>query len=505
MSDYLAEADRIARRESLLEFARDCIPDFRAAPFLEYICERLEVFSRKVATCAKTGAPGPRLQIRLPYRHGKSVMNSIVFPAWHFGHNPGHDVIIASHTAGLTVGFSYEARDVMKRPWYRDAFPSSMLSKDKKNVTGWRLEEGGGYYPVGVHGGFMGRGANLLILDDLYKNEVQARSSRIRDEIRERYKVLYTRLHPGAGILLIMHRWHAQDLPGLLEQRSESGDGEEWEIINFPAIAIENEYHPETGKLMRREGEALHAARYPLETLHLMEREMGPSLFEALAQQNPIPESGDFIRQEWLKTYEPRELPHGWQFDKIVLSWDTAFKNAVRSDRVAGQVWGRRGAHVYLIAAVSGHMDFNSVCDCIAAQIEEYTKDPRFSSTVVEALIEERANGMGVIRYLRNVVGSPCVRGFDPQKWGGKEMRANVITGYFRAGHVHVPVEDHNRRWVAETTREWLQFPHGKYDDAVDSMTQALIYLYRGGQGANVMRDFKTGTPINIVDRSRRW
>jgi len=499
MDDVLEEANRVARRESLLEFTRDCIQGFRPAPFIEYMCERLEVFSKRVTECAKTGVPGPRLQIRLPYRHGKSAVNSIAVPAWHMGHNPTHDVLVASHTAGLTVGFSYECRDVMKREWYRDTFPAAALSKDSKNVTGWRLEGGGGYFPVGIHGGFMGKGASLLILDDLYKNEAQARSARIRDEIRERYKVLYTRLHPGAGVLLIMHRWHSDDLPGVLEHRSESGDGEKWEVINFPAIATEDEYHPRTGKLMRNSGEALHPDRYPIETLRTMEKEMGPALFEALAQQNPIPETGDFIKSEWVKRYD--RLPP--RFDRIVISWDTAFKNSVRSDRVAGQVWGRLGADVYLLHASARQMDFNSVCDEIAAQVKTYLEN--YPTSLVEALIEERANGMGVIRYLRNVVGLPCVRGFDPMRWGGKEARANVVTGYFRAGHVYVPADDHTKKWVSETVREWLQFPHHKYDDATDAMTQALIYMYRGSQGVGVMRDFRAGVPVNVVDRSRRW
>ena len=210
----------------------------------------------------------------------------------------------------------------------------------------------GSYRSAGVGNGITGTGCNILIVDDPIKDKKEADSKTIRDNIHAWYtSTAYTRLAPGAGVIVMATRWSQDDLIGrLLAQPSERPDGlpcRPWKLINYPAIAEHDEKY-------RREGEALHPERYPLADLLEKQATLAPSEWAALYQQRPIPAGGGVFKEDWINYYTTPPA----EFDKIVLSWDMTFKDSDGSDYVVGAVWGRAGGQFYLLDQVRGRWDF---------------------------------------------------------------------------------------------------------------------------------------------------
>jgi len=475
--DILAEANRVARRESLLEFVRDATPGYVAGWFHRLICAELQEFSRAVAAGER-----PRLMIFMPPRHGKSQIASRCFPAWHLGQagNAGDEVMLVSYSADLANSFSYECRDIVRRDWYRETFPEMRLSEDRASVVRWRTTSGGGLNPVGVSGSIVGSGADVLCIDDVLKSEQQAMSPAHRQMIWDRYRSsIYNRLSPKGGILLLMTRWHDEDLPGRLLAESRTG-GDKWKVLKFPAIATEDEAH-------RKRGEALHPERFPIEVLEQIRQVTGPHEWASLYQQDPAPEGGEYVRRDWIQRFDlaavMQDMTHVW--DAVCISWDTAFKSTVRSDRCAVCVFGRKGPHLYLLHAWAGKLDFGALCDKAAALAREWSVE-HVKSRRIDVVIESRANGMGVIRYLQTHAGVHNVRGFDPMIYGSKIQRANISAGWFQGRRIFVPDDDRRYPWVEATIAAWLRFP-ASGEDEVDAMSQAVIWLGKHGREATAI------------------
>lgn len=233
-----------------------------------------------------------RLMLFVPPRNGKSELGSILFPAWYLGRHPEKEIITASYSADLAQDFGYKTRNIVDSQEYRQLF-NTKLREDQKSKAKWLTAEGGGYTSVGVGGAITGRGADLLIIDDPIKNREEAESQVVRDKIWNWYtSTAYTRLEKGAAIILILTRWHKDDLAGRLLRAQEEG-GDQWEVIKFPAIAIKDEEH-------RKEGEALWQEKYNIEALEQIKRTIGIYDWSALYQQEPISsETQEFKESYW--------------------------------------------------------------------------------------------------------------------------------------------------------------------------------------------------------------
>lgn len=454
----MLEIEKIRRTPLALAHKACTAPGgYQAGWVHELICQKLLRFSEDVRR-----GRSPRLALFMPPRHGKTFLSSICLPAFHMGRNPSHSMMVVSYAAHLATDCSYQTRDILRAPWYQAAFPGCRIRADRGGVATWTTTRGGTYYPLGIDSSISGRGGHVLVIDDLYKNEQEARSASHRDMTWDRYRTtLYTRLAPGGGIFLLQTRWHDDDVPGRIIRRSEDGSGEKWDVICFPAIATENEQH-------RGVGEALHRDRFPIGVLHDLERELGPLAWASLYQQDPLPEGGEVITRDMIRFYNPLAMEFS-PSDQTVISFDLAASRTEHSDRCAGQIWTRKGANVYLRAAVAGVYTFHDICSLIQRMAEV---NP--GATV---LIESRAWGPAAVQWLREK-GVPKVTGWDPQRWGSKQQRVSIAASYAAAGNLYVP---HSElfSWVNQTLSEWFRFPVAKNDDAVDAMSQAVLWLYR--------------------------
>lgn len=386
----------------------------------------------------------------IPPRHGKSVFISQYFPAWYLALHPEKRIILISYEADFAASWGRKARDVFERT--KDLHRRS-IREDVSSSTRWETTYGGGMTTAGIGGPITGKGADVLIIDDPIKNVEEANSRSKREKVWDWFlSTAYTRLEPGGVLILVMSRWHEDDLAGKILKEMKGG-GEKWEVLRLPALAEEND------PLGRKVGEALWPEKFPTSSLLVIKQTIGSYWFQALYQGNPVPEEGAIFKREWLRFYYaiPTDL------EEIVISWDMAFKDASESSYVVGEVWGRKGIQYYLLDLVRGHWDFTEtlrICKEIAKKWYNYSR----------IIIEEKANGVAVLNVLRREI--PKVVGYTPTE--SKESRAYAVTPLWEAGNVLIP-DKSIAWWVDDFITELLAFPRGEHDDQVDAMTQALL------------------------------
>ena len=263
---------RILTRKRLLPFVERFNPDYNAGWVHKDICRRLEQFSRDVAEkkvrdlCSLCRLDTVRARLRqLRSRLGIWVATQ------------DHEFISCSYSGSLAMGFSRKVRSLLRDPSYKTAF-KTRLDPDSQSAEAWLTTNGGGYVAAGVGGGITGKGAHVLVIDDPVKNREDAESANNREANWDWYtSTAYTRLAPGGGVLVILTRWHDDDLAGKLLSAAQEG-GDEWTVVKYPAIAEENEE-------FRSHGEALHPERYDVEALQRIQRAVGPRDWSALYQQ----------------------------------------------------------------------------------------------------------------------------------------------------------------------------------------------------------------------------
>ncbi len=245
-----------------------------------------------------------RLMVFMPPRHSKSLTTTIHFPAWYLGRNPDKRVITASYGASLAEGFSRQTRTLLQE--YGEEVFGIRISRVASSVDNWAIQgHYGGLVAAGVGGSLTGKGADLLIIDDPHKDREEANSQTIRDRVWEWYSsTAYTRLEPDGAVIVIQTRWHEEDLSGLLLKAMES-DGDQWEIINFPAIAEDD-----NDILDRDAGEALWPERFDIERLNAIQRSIGSKEFVSLYQQRPQSLEGGAFKAQWFKWYTKSEISY---------------------------------------------------------------------------------------------------------------------------------------------------------------------------------------------------
>ena len=409
----------------------------------------------------------------MPPRHGKSATISETFPSYYISKNPDNEVMLVSYSADLSVDFGRKNR--RKFDEFGEELFGLKVSRSQGSVKEWGPEGyGGRVMSTSITGGATGRGADLLIIDDPVKNEQDASSVTIRERVWSEWQSTFsTRLHEGGSIIVIMTRWHEDDLVGrLLREMSYP-----WEEIKLPAIAEE-----EHDLLGREIGDALAPQLgWTKEWANKQKIRVGSRTWAALYQQRPTPQAGTVIRREWIHYYVDSEATRASlglsndvaiipkRFDKQVQSWDATFKDAQTSDYVAGTVWGQRDSNFYLIDTHHERMDFPATIKAIEAMTTRYPM-------ARAKYIEDKANGSAVIATLKNkLLGIVPV---TPN--GGKEVRLNAVAPLFEAGNVYIPHPSWKPEYDDYVT-ELLGFPYAPHDDWVDSTSQALSHIGNRG------------------------
>ncbi len=423
------------------------------APHLELIAAKLEACRRGEIN---------RLIINLPPRQLKSLCASVAFPAWHLAHHPAAHLICASYGQDLADKFARDCRRIMGSDWYRKLFRTRLA--DRQAVHDFVTTEQGTRMATSVGGVLTGRGADVIIIDDPLKPDEALSESR-RKAVNEWYDhTLLSRLNDKQRgcIIITMQRLHQDDLVGhVLEQ-------EDWQVLSFAAIAEEDESHriesPLGRRLFKREvGEVLHPERESAATLAQIRQTIGEYNFSAQYQQNPTPLGGAMVKTGWLQYYEPSERPE--RFSQTVQSWDTANKATELSDYSVCTTWGARDKRYYLLDVFRQRLNYPD----LKRKVQELAKRDRPN----KILIEDRASGTQLIQDLRSE-GVYAVTAYQPPSGTDKIMRLHAQTAVFENGRVLL---SRRASWLADYVNELTSFPGSRYDDQVDSTTQALDRL----------------------------
>jgi len=262
------------------------------------------------------------LLIFSPPRHGKSQQISIDFPAWYLGRNPDKEIITSSYSGELAQDFGGKTREKTTSEEYKLIFSELELKEDEKARGRWRTKKGGSYISVGIGGALTGRGANCLLIDDPVKNREEAESQVYRDKIWDWFlSTAFTRLEPKGVCIIIMTRWHLDDLAGRILASDELS--KICKIISFPAIAIRD------GK-NRKQGEPLWPQRFDLETLLKIKNSIGPYEWQALYQSSPILTENQEFNPQWIKRIREEEVEK--MNCRRVLTIDTAMSKQTYAD-----------------------------------------------------------------------------------------------------------------------------------------------------------------------------
>lgn len=449
-------ARELARRH-LLPFILRMKPGYIPGWVHKDICLRLEKFAKDVQEGRE-----PRLMLQMPPRHGKSEIASINFPAWYLGQAPDHEIISCSYAGSLALSFSRKVRQILRDGAFHALFPKTVLDKDNQNAEGWITTQSGGYVPAGVGGPITGKGAHILIIDDPVKNAEEAESESTRQSIKDWYtSTAYTRLAPGGGVLIIQTRWHDDDLSGWLETLAKNDEGDVFEIIRYPAIAEVNERY-------RRKDEPLHAERYPIEALLRIMKAVGPRYWQALYQQNPVAEEGNYFTRDMFGWFEEGQEP---ELLTKYTAWDLAIGKGDRNDWTVGVTVGiDKHENMWVLDMRRGRWDSFQIVEQMIDVFNE------FDSVITG--IEKGQIQMAIGPFLEQRIAeenlfSMHVEGLATGR-RDKEARARAIQGRMAQGRVLFP---RGAPWLEVMMAELLRFPNGTHDDCVDALAWIGLML----------------------------
>jgi predicted phage terminase large subunit-like protein len=456
LAELLARGARLQHaHDDLVGFAQMMNPAWEPAAHLLRIAQRLP-----------TGrGAGKRLIVTVPPRHGKSQLCSVYLPAWFLGRDPAAQVISVSYGQDLATSFGRQVRNLIGSEPFAAIFPRAAIAADSRAVDEFRSSAGGTYIARGIGGGVTGYGGDLVIVDDPYRNRADADSELVRASVLEYFRsTLYTRLMPGGSIILILTRWHHDDLVGRLLAES----GEQWELERLPAI--------DPGS-----GEALWPEWWPLERLRSIEREIGSREWYAQYQGEPTPAIGDYFRTEWFRYYDdpPANL-------SIYAAADFAYSESSGADYSAIGIFGvDRDRRVFVLDWWRGRGVISHTAEILARlvlahrpQVIIRENDPGTSAAL--PVLRERLLARGAYRTFHAVSAA-----------GDKPAKARAIQALFELGRVFFP---RRADWRSDLERELAEFPAGRHDDQVDvlSLIGRAIDKFAGTAPAAPVRCLET-------------
>ena len=451
--EYLLAKLKLKQREKeslvkgdFLEFVKHMWPEFVEGYHHKIIAEKFN----KIAT-----GEIKRLIVNMPPRHTKSEFASNYLPAWMIGKNPNLKIIQTTHTAELAVRFGRKAKNLIDSPEYQEVFKTK-LQEDSKAAGRWETEGGGEYFAAGVGGAITCRGADLLIIDDPHK-EQDAMSKEGFDKAYEWYTSgPRQRLQPGGAIVVVMTRWSTKDLTGCLIHGQKEVKGDQWELIEFPAIMPS--------------GLPVWPEYWKLDELEKVEATLPIAKWNAQWMQAPTAEEGAIIKREWWQDW-PHENPPVTEF--IIQSYDTAFLKKETADYSAITTWGmfrddENQMHIILLDAEKDRYEF--------PELRRVAHESFLFWRPQMVLIEAKASGIPLTHELSRM-GIPVVN-YTPSKGNDKHVRVNTVAPFFESGRVWAPM---HKQYAQEVIEECASFPNGSHDDYVDSMTQAIMRFRQGG------------------------
>jgi predicted phage terminase large subunit-like protein len=489
LAESFTTADTTLIPDSPLTQAQALDPMFVPAAHLVYLIGRIVDGLRRVEA-----GESVYIAVTMPPRMGKTTTLSKWLPVWTLRLHPDWPIILTSHSPTLVTSWGRAIRRLFTtRPDL-----GIKIAPDAGAASEWETTAGGSVVSRSLGADITGRGAKVLIIDDPHKGLAEAHSEVARNKVWDWYiGDAYTRLDRGGHmVIVVMTRWHEDDLIGRLLSVEHEGDPDEWEVISFPAIADEADV------LGRKPGDPLLSPQAPNETREealtaweKIKRAVGTYVWAALYLCRPAPSKGQIFDVSWFRYWTTNEAnvtedgkvvylnplaaaPEGETTGRWLDSWDMAFKAKEDSDYVVGSRWLQRGANRYLIRQFRGRITFTQTVQ----KMRDWATREGTGAHIYERLVEDKANGTAVIDTLKEELSG--IIAIDPTT--SKIARARSVTPDVEAGNVLLPYPgDPGNEWVADYLAEFRSFPTGAHDDQVDSTVQALRRM-RGSRGGSI-------------------
>ncbi len=453
-------------QQSLLEFVRQSWPilepgmDFVEGWHHGAICEHLE---------AVMNGQIRKLVISVPPEHSKSTIVAKCWPAWGWINHPSFDWLFSSYSAQRSIGDSVECRRIIDSRWYRENWGDLWnLTSDQNQKTRFINSAGGQRISMGLLGAGTGEHADAVVCDDPHSIRDQWSPRRLESSIQTWDQVMSRCINDPktSRHVLILQRLHHKDLAAHCLRQG-----------GYEYLMLPSEYDPKRTVATsinwkdprKAAGELLWPARFGRPEIADVKIRLAARGFSAQHQQNPSQEEGAIFKRDCFKYYanDPRNIVG--QMDETIQSWDMAFKDLDTSSKVAGHVWGRRGADRFLLDRVCEHLDFVASINAVTAMSLKWP-------TATAKLVEDKANGPAVINSLQRKITGLIAWPPKGQPMGSKIARAYASQPEVEAGNVWLP-DPKTHPWVEEFVEYLVSFPGGEYDDDIDAMTQALERL----------------------------
>ena len=481
LKELLAREEAMASLASYIEY----VSGLKPPPHMKLVCDKLdEVLEGKIK----------RLMISMPPGHGKSFVASHYFPAYFLSKYPNRNVIFSTHKQELSDSFGLKVRNLIKSEEHLRIFPESGISSDKTAAGEWMTTGGGGYHATAVGANVTGRRGDILIGDDLLSGIQAAESESERNKLWAWYGADFftRRKNKDTPIILIGTRWHLSDHMGRLDQAERDGQGEKWERVTLPALAVDNDI------LGRKPGEALWPEQFPTEELEKIKRQPSTTsrIWSSLYQQNPVVDSGGIIDQTWFKWWKSKDPP---KIKFVLQAWDTALTANKTSAFSASTTWGvfddeNEIPNLILLSAWRDRAEWPILRRMVQRMARDYRDDnyrvplkPVRGRTPDTILVEAKANGQMLIHDLAKA-GIVATK-FNPDKFGDKIARVRLVTDLIENGRVWLPAQgpsyDTLRPWAADFLEQCVQFPAADSRDWVDTMTMAFLRIKQSGWVSN--------------------
>ena len=412
----------------------------------------LTYMSRKIARMLNEPI---RLIINIPPRFGKSLLVSHWTPIWVLANRPDARIGLASYEATFATSWSRRVRNSIAEL----GDDLGIKLGDYTPASGWELEQGGSMVSAGVGGPFTGRGFDLIIIDDPIKNSIEANSDVERERLWNWWQTTArTRLEPGGSVVIVMTRWHEDDLVGrLLNPEFSGSSAKNWDVVRLPAVAEDDDL------LGREPGALLWPERYNEEDLAEIREVVGPLAWVGMYQQRPSAEKGAVFHRDWWQWAD--ELNRG---KTVYQYWDTAKKKGQDNDYTA-------------CVTMTNYQTGYGVLDVWRKRVEypEMLKAMRELAAKwhpSKIFVEDRSSGESAVQSLRRETNLPVL----PAKvLTDKVERANDMTGTVEAGRVFLPL---NAKWVDDFLSEITAFPQVAHDDQTDAFTGCLSQFVKRGK-----------------------
>ncbi len=428
----------------------------------KYICDLLQSETERII--AKQPKDKDYI-VNLPFRSGKSILISIIFPAWCWIKDPTINIITVSATDALATKFSHTSKILIDSEWYQSHFGNIFQMRLDTHAKGNYMNNiGGRRESFGINSGIIGSGCDIMLLDDIQSPD-NVTPIGLKNTIESYTDVLYSRLNnPGISLRIVLQqRVHENDISGYLMRTNK----DKYNLICIPAILTPDLCPVDLA--INYTNKLFWETRFSQSVLDDFKSTMRPAPYAGQLLQRPVPEEGDLIKRSWFKYMKLSEvLALNLQWNLVL---DTAYTNNTKNDPTAFMVVAKYNNTIIIRKAGRKWLQFYEL-------IEEIKELQRVYN-INKIYIEEKASGISIFQELQRQTRYNILK-LSP-KGIDKIQRVTGVQPVIQSQRVILVQDD---EWNEMFLSECASFPFAVHDDMVDTLSYSIDEFLNKSGGA---------------------